>query len=130
MKYPDDYKYSKDHEWLKADEDGFALVGITDHAQSQLGDVVFVELPEVGAEFEKGDVFGVVESVKAVVDCYMPVSGEIVAINESLESEVEQVNMDPHGKGWMIKIRMSDPSELDDLMDAAAYESFLAENQD
>lgn len=130
MKYPADYKYSKDHEWLKPVDDGMALVGITDHAQNQLGDVVFVELPEVGAEYEKGDVFGVVESVKAVVDCYMPVSGEIVEVNEALESAVEQVNMDPHGDGWMIKIRMSDPSELDELMDAAAYEAFLAESQD
>ncbi|MBN1552267.1 glycine cleavage system protein GcvH [bacterium] len=127
MSYPSDYKYSKDHEYVNVVDDTFGIVGITDHAQEQLGDVVFVELPEVGKKLEKGDVFGVVESVKAVVDCYMPVTGEIVAVNEELESQAELVNSDPHSNGWMIKIKIEDLSELDQLMDKAAYENYLQE---
>lgn len=128
MSYPENYKYSKDHEWLKLEDDGHAVVGITDHAQHQLGDVVFVELPEVGAEMETGDVFGVVESVKAVVDCYMPVSGEIVDVNSRLESEVELVNTSPHEDGWMIRIKLASADEAASLMDKAAYENYLAES--
>ena len=124
--YPDSYKYSKEHEWVSVDGD-IATIGITNHAQDALGDVVYVELPEVGDAFGKEDEFGTVESVKAVSELYMPISGEVVEINESLEDEPEQVNSDPHGSAWMIKIRMSNASELDELMDAAAYEAFVSE---
>ncbi len=126
MNYPSEYKYSKDHEWIKQDGDVF-VIGITNHAQDQLGDVVYVELPETGDEKEKGDVYGVVESVKAVVDCYMPISGEIIEINEELENQAELINSDPHEAGWMIKVKPSDTSEVDGLMDAAAYKKYLAE---
>ncbi len=128
MSYPESYKYSKDHEWVKIEDDGTVVVGITNHAQEQLGDVVFVELPEVGSSFEIGDVFGVVESVKAVVDCYMPVSGEIVDVNNRLESEVELINSNAHDEGWMVKIQLSSPNETDALMDKATYENYLAES--
>jgi len=128
VSYPKSYQYSKDHEWVKTDQDNSVTIGITDHAQDQLGDVVFVELPELNTSFEKGDVFGVVESVKAVVDCYMPVSGEIIGINDRLETEVELVNSDPHTDGWMIKVKLSNPDELDDLIDHVDYEAFLAES--
>lgn len=122
--YPANYKYSKEHEWVSVDGD-VATIGITSHAQDQLGDVVYVELPEVGDTFEAGDEFGTVESVKAVSELYTPVSGEVIETNESLEDAPEQVNDDPHGDGWIIKMRMSELSQLDDLMDAAAYEAFL-----
>lgn len=123
--YPANYKYSKEHEWLSVDGD-VATIGITSHAQDQLGDVVYVELPEIGDTFAGHDEFGTVESVKAVSELYTPVSGEVIETNESLEDAPEQVNEDPHGDGWIIKMRMSDASELDDLMNAAAYEAFLS----
>jgi glycine cleavage system H protein len=126
VNYPSDCKYSKDHEWIRI-TDGICTIGITDHAQDQLGDVVFVELPEVGNKLEKNDVFGVVESVKAAVDCYMPLTGEIVEVNAQLETQAEIVNSDPHGDGWMVKIKLDDPEESNDLMDKTAYEAFLAE---
>ena len=125
MCFPKEYKYTKDHEWVSIDGE-VVTIGISAHAAEQLGDVVYVELPEVDDSFEKGDVFGVVESVKAAVDCYMPVSGEVVAINEELESAYETMNEDPHGQGWMVKIKASDLSELDDLMDQAAYIEYLS----
>jgi len=128
VSYPEDYKYSKDHEWIKTMPDGTGIVGITDHAQDQLGDVVFVELPEIGSKYEKGDVFGVVESVKAVVDCYIPVSGEVTEVNDRLETEVELINSEPHDNGWMIKIRLSNPEELNELLDSSGYESHIAES--
>jgi len=115
-------KYSEDHEWIRV-EDGVGTVGITDHAQEQLGDVVFVELPEVGSSMSKGDASGVVESVKAASEIYAPVSGEIVEANAALVDAPQTVNTDPAGAGWFYKIRLSDPSELDGLMDEAAYKA-------
>ncbi|MDC3250093.1 glycine cleavage system protein GcvH [bacterium] len=118
-------KYSKEHEWLKI-EDGVATVGITDHAQSELGDIVFVELPEVGDTFDKDDSFGTVEAVKTVAELYSPISGEIIAINEELEDEAETVNSSPYENGWIIKIKISDESELESLLDAEAYKALIA----
>ncbi len=118
---PSDLKYVASHEWIRDEGDGVVTIGITDHAQDLLGDVVFIELPEVGAEFAIGDDLGVVESVKAASDVYAPLSGEIVAINESLEDAPEQVNSDPYGDGWFIQLRLSAPQELEDLLDADGY---------
>ena len=115
-------KYTEDHEWIRV-EDGVGTVGITNHAQEQLGDVVFVELPEVGATVAKGDASGVVESVKAASEIYAPVSGEIVEVNQALVDTPGVVNYDPTGAGWFYKIKFSDPSELDGLMDEAAYKA-------
>ena len=124
--YPDNYKYSKEHEWVSVDGD-VATIGITSHAQDQLGDVVYVELPEVGDTFAAEDEFGTVESVKAVSELYTPISGEVIETNESLEDAPEQVNEDPHGDGWIIKMRVSDASELEGLMSAAEYTEFVSE---
>jgi glycine cleavage system H protein len=118
--YPADLKYTKDHEWIRVDGDT-ADVGITDYAQQQLGDVVFVELPQVGRVLAQGEVFGTIESVKAVSELFSPVAGEVVAVNDALTSAPEQVNSDPHG-AWIIKVRPTQPSDLDALLDAAAYE--------
>lgn len=118
--YPADLKYTKDHEWIRVDGDT-ADVGITDYAQQQLGDVVFVELPQVGRVLTQGEVFGTIESVKAVSELFSPVAGEVVAVNDALTSAPEQVNGDPHG-AWIIKVRPSQASDLDALLDAAAYE--------
>ncbi len=120
MSIPGELKYTKDHEWTKTEGD-IVVVGITDYAQGELGDVVFVELPEVGDKVSIGDSFGTIEAVKAVADLFSPVSGEIVEINGALEDEPETVNKDPYGEGWMVKIKISDASELKDLMDADAY---------
>lgn len=122
---PEDLKYTKDHEWLKLNDDGTATIGITDYAQESLGDITFVELPEVDAEFSQGDSFGVVESVKAASDLYMPVSGKVVEVNEELEDEPEEVNSDPYGKGWIARLELADKGQLDGLMDAAAYNDIL-----
>lgn len=124
MDFPDELKYTEEHEWVLVEED-IATIGITDFAQEQLGDVVFVELPEVGDELEAGKSFGVVESVKAVSDVYAPVSGEVVEINDDLPDEPEILNNSPYEDGWMIKIKLSDSSELDDLMDVADYQEFV-----
>ena len=122
--YPDDFRYTKDHEW--ADVDGHhARIGITHHAQEKLGDIVFVELPEVGEVYKTNDTFGTVESVKAVSEIYCPVAGEVIEVNEKLENEPELVNDDPHCKGWMIVISMSDPTDVDHLMTAVEYETYL-----
>ena len=119
---PNDLKYTEDHEYVKKTEDGsVVLVGITDYAQGELGDVVYVELPAAGASFGKHDVFGTIEAVKAVSELFSPVAGEIVEINSRLDKEPALVNSDPYGDGWMIKIRLKDPAEYDSLMDAAAY---------
>lgn len=119
---PSGLLYTEEHEYLaKTDQDDTYNVGITDYAQGELGDIVFLELPEAGESFGKGDAFGTVEAVKAVSDLYMPVTGEVVAVNEGLNDDPSQVNSDPYGDGWMIRIRVSDPSELDGLMDADAY---------
>ncbi len=121
---PAEYRYSSEHEWVSPAVDGVVTVGITDHAQSELGDVVYVDLPEVGATYAAGDSIAVVESVKAASDVYSPVSGEIVEVNEELDAEPGTVNTDANGAGWLCKIRLSDPSEVDGLMDAAAYADF------
>ncbi|MBE3590428.1 MAG: glycine cleavage system protein GcvH [Firmicutes bacterium] len=120
MEFPQDLKYTEEHEWVRASRD-LAVVGITDYAQSELGDVVYVELPAVGARVKKGASFGVVESVKSVSDLFAPVSGEVVRVNGALADHPEKVNEDPYGEGWMIEIRMDDPSELEDLLSAAEY---------
>ncbi len=122
--YPEDFYYSKDHEWVQV-KAGIATVGITDFAQKQLGDVVYVELPKEGTKLEFRQSFGVVESVKAVSDVYSPISGEVIEVNEGLNDSPELVNQDPHGKGWFIRIRIKDETELEKLMSAAEYEKFL-----
>ena len=119
-----DIRYTKDHEYISVDGD-VGTVGITDYAQSQLGDVVFVELPEIGKRLSKGDEAAVVESVKAASEVYAPVSGEVVAINPAIEEEPAKVNADPTGDGWFVKIKLADKAELSDLMDEAAYREFL-----
>lgn len=124
MNIPADLKYTQDHEWIKIDGD-IATVGITDFAQGELGDIVYVEIETEGEELDREEVFGSVEAVKTVSDLFMPVSGEITEFNEALEASPETVNEDPYGDGWMIKIKMSDISELDGLMDAGAYKSHV-----
>ncbi|RME39908.1 MAG: glycine cleavage system protein GcvH [Deltaproteobacteria bacterium] len=128
MEFPEELKYTEEHEWAMV-EDDIVTVGITDFAQDALGDVVFVELPEVGTQVEAGKPFGVVESVKAVSDIYAPVSGEVIEVNEELPDSPELVNTSPYEDGWMIKIRLNDTSELDKLLDADAYEA-LTEEED
>ena len=120
---PKELKYLVTHEWVRDEGDGTATIGISDHAQESLGDVVFVELPEVGATLSAGEESGVVESVKAASDIYAPVSGEVIAVNDTLADEPEAVNNSPYGDGWFYKVRMTDPSELDDLLDADGYAS-------
>ncbi len=122
--YPEELKYTDDHEWVRV-ENGKAYVGLTHYAQEQLGDVVFVELPDVGEEFEMGDSFGVVESVKTVSDLFMPIAGKVVEINEDLEDSPEAVNEEPYGQGWIIAIEIEDESQLDQLMDSEAYQKTL-----
>ena len=119
-------KFSKEHEWVNAADANAAVVGITVHAQDALGDVVFVDLPEVGASFAQGDIAGVVESVKAAADVYMPVSGEIVEVNEALRADPALANSDPLAAGWFFKIKLSNPAELDGLMDETTYGDFAA----
>jgi len=125
MQVPKDLKYTDEHEWLQIEGDT-AIIGITDYAQGELGDLVFIELPQVGDTVAQGDAFGNVEAVKAVSDLFAPVSGEIVEINELLEEDPETVNRDPYADGWMIKVKFSDASELDSLMDAAAYKDYIS----
>ncbi len=126
MKAPDDLLYSKEHEWILKENDA-ATIGITDHAQKELGDVVFAELPEVGATFNANDAFGSVESVKAVSEVYMPVSGEVVETNESLLDAPEKINDDPYGEGWIIRIRLTNPAELEALMSSQEYAKYVEE---
>ena len=123
---PAELKYSKEHEWLRKEADGTYTVGLTEHAQELLGDMVFVDLPDVGASFNQGDVAGVVESVKAAADIYIPVAGEVVEVNEALRADPSLANTDPLGAGWFFKVKLSDPSQLDTLMDETAYSSFAA----
>jgi glycine cleavage system H protein len=123
---PEDLSYTKDHEWVRLSGDS-ATVGITDHAQQQLGDVVYVELPKVGDKFEAAEPFGSVESVKAVSEIYMPLSADVLAVNETLNDKPELVNEDPYGAGWMIRIRMNNPSEADALLSAVEYEDYIKE---
>lgn len=124
MNTPAGLKYSKDHEWIRVDGE-FAFVGITDFAQGELGDIVFVEIDKIDETLDQEEIFGSVEAVKTVSDLFMPVSGTIVEINSALNDNPEHVNSDPYGEGWMIKIKVSDASELEGLMDAAAYKSFI-----
>ena len=123
--YPENFRYTKEHEWVAAVGDA-GTIGITDHAQQELGDVVFVELPKVGIKMNAGQSFGSVESVKAVSDIFMPVSGEIAEINSALVDAPEKINKDPQGSAWLVKIRLSDPKEALSLMDAAAYEAYVS----
>jgi glycine cleavage system H protein len=123
--YPQDFRYAKDHEWIKVEGD-HGRVGITDYAQKQLGDVVFLELPEVGRSLKAGEQFGTVESVKAVSELYSPIGGEVVEVNAALVSKPETINKDPHGQAWMIVLKITDPAEAGALMDAAAYEALVA----
>jgi len=129
MEIPKGLKYSKEHEWV-ATEDTVATVGITDHAQEQLGEIVYIELPSVGDKISKDDPFGVVESVKAVSDIYAPISGTVTEINQELVESPEMVNEDPYGDGWLIKIRVTDAAELDDLMDSEEYQGMVAEEKE
>jgi glycine cleavage system H protein len=124
MKLDPDCRYSEEHEWIRVEGDE-GVIGITDYAQEQLSDVVYVELPEVGDTFGQDDVFAVVESVKAASDVYMPVSGEILEINEALEDSPELVNQDPFGEAWFVRIAIADPAELEGLIDAEAYKAFV-----
>jgi glycine cleavage system H protein len=124
LKFPENVRYSQDHEWARKEGDSFT-VGISDFAQDQLGDVVFVELPEAGSTFEKGQEFGTVESVKAVSELFMPMAGEILVINSKLEDSSELVNNDPYGEGWMIKVKAANPGDFDQLMDRDAYLTHL-----
>ena len=126
MNIPENLKYSKDHEWIAVEGDT-VTIGITDYAQGELGDVVFVELPGEGDTFEVQDAFGTIEAVKAVSDLYCPVTGEVVEINTALEDAPEIVNKDPYGEGWMIKIKVTDSAQLNELLDAAAYQELLGE---
>lgn len=123
MEYPKTYRYTKDDEWIEAKGDS-GTVGLTYEAQSRLGDIVFLELPAAGTVLEAGKPLGVVESVKAVFEIFSPVSGEVVAVNDELKDAPERVNADPHGAGWLIKVRLKNPAEIDTLMDAAAYEAY------
>ena len=122
--YPENYRYTKEHEWVLS-EGETGTIGITDHAQSELGDIVFVDLPKVGATIEQGKTFGSVESVKAVSDLYAPVSGEVIEVNPGLNDKPEKLNSDPHGDAWLIKVKVTHPAELDGLLSAADYQAYL-----
>ncbi len=125
MSYPQEFRYTREHEWIHVQE-GVGTVGITDHAQSTLGDIVFVETPKIGAQVEKNKVFGSVESVKAVSDLYAPVSGEVFSVNEDLSAAPEKINTDAHGT-WIMRLNLSSPAEVDTLLSAADYEKFVSE---
>jgi glycine cleavage system H protein len=129
MMYPKDFKYSKEHEWAKV-EGNHARIGITDHAQQELGDIVYVELPAEGREVKQGESFITVESVKAVSDVYAPVSGKVIEVNRKLESEPELLNQSPHDQGWLASIEMANPKELERLMSATEYEKFLEKGEE
>src|SRR5690554_5490482 len=124
MNLPTDLKYSEDHEWIKIDGD-VATIGITDFAQSELGDIVYVEVETVDETLDRDEIFGTVEAVKTVSDLYLPLTGEIIEFNESLEDEPEKVNVDPYGEGWMIKLKISDSAEVEDLLTAAKYKEVI-----
>lgn len=124
MSYPESFKYTKEHEWVLAEGDA-ATVGITDHAQHELGDIVFVDLPKPGSKFKKGDTLGSVESVKAVSDIYSPVSGEVIEANGTLTNSPATLNEDPHGNGWLVKLRLDDPGEINALLSGAEYQTYI-----
>lgn len=128
MAYPKQFRYTKEHEWVDA-KDGSARIGITDYAQHELGDVVFVELPSPGTALTAGKTFGSVESVKAVSEIYAPASGEVVEANTALQNKPELINTDPHGEGWLVKVKLANPAELNGLMDAAGYEAYIEEKK-
>ncbi len=125
MNTPENLKYTEEHEWIKDNGDGTVTIGITDFAQGELGDIVFVELEPEGSEFDKDEVFGTVEAVKTVSELFCPVAGEITEINDELEDDPELVNSDPYGSGWMVKLKVSDTSELDGLLNAEAYKEII-----
>ncbi|HNZ96090.1 MAG: glycine cleavage system protein GcvH [Acidobacteria bacterium] len=127
--YPKEYRYTRDHEWVKV-EDDICVVGVTDFAQQELGEVVYVEVPEPGQVFNAHDEIGTIESVKAVAEIFTPVAGEIVEANERLKDDPELINDDPHGDGWLVKVKFSSASDLDDLMDADAYEEYVAKGKE
>jgi glycine cleavage system H protein len=124
MSYPEHFRYSKEHEWV-AVEGGIGTIGITDHAQAELGDIVYVDLPKVGSTTKQGDTLGSVESVKAVSDIYSPVSGEVVEINEALGQTPEKLNQEPHGGAWLVKVKLASPEEINSLMNAADYQTYI-----
>jgi glycine cleavage system H protein len=124
--YPEEFQYTKDHEWIQVDED-VGTIGITDHAQKELGDIVFVELPKVGDHVTAKEPFGTVESVKAVSEVFSPVTGDVTAVNEKLQNRPELLNSDPHGSAWLIKVRVEDRSEVEKLMGAEEYEAYIRE---
>ena len=126
--YPDDYRYTTEHEWVRV-EDDIAVLGVTDFAQKELGEVVFVELPQVGHVYDAGDEIGTIESVKAVAEIFTPIAGEIVEVHEALADDPELVNEDPHVDGWLVKVRYSASSDLDSLMDAEAYGEFVQQGK-
>jgi glycine cleavage system H protein len=125
MNFPADLKYTKDHEWLKLIDDKTAIIGITDYAQGELGDIVFVDITSVGKDLSAEEVFGTIEAVKTVSDLFMPVAGKIIEVNNALSKNPELVNTDPYGEGWMVKIEISDAKQVDTLPDAAAYEKMV-----
>lgn len=129
MESPDNLKYTKDHEWIKL-EDGIATIGITNYAQEQLGDIVYVELPDEGDFFNKDETFGTVESVKSVSDCYAPVSGRVVETNDLLSDNPETINQDCYGEGWMVRLELEDESVLNDLMSSEEYEKYIKEESE
>jgi glycine cleavage system H protein len=122
--YPENFRYTKEHEWVQVEGD-IATIGITDHAQHELGDIVYVDLPKVGAQLEQGKTLGSVESVKAVSDVYAPVSGEVTEINSALADAPEKLNEDPHGAAWLVKLKLSKPAEVENLMTAADYQTYI-----
>ena len=126
--YPENFRFTKEHEWVRMDGD-IGTIGITDHAQQELGDIVYVDLPKPGTQVEQGKTAGSVESVKAVSDFYAPVSGEVTEVNQTLADAPEKLNEDPHGEAWLIKIRLSKPSEIDQLMSAADYVKYIGEEK-
>jgi glycine cleavage system H protein len=126
---PDDLIYTKEHEWLRIADDG-GTIGITDHAQKELGDIVYIELPKVGTKYDSGETFGSVESVKAVSELYIPVSGEVIEVNDELGAAPERINSDPYGTGWMIRIRLLNKDETADLMSAEEYDEYTSEKKE
>ena len=124
--YPEDFRYTKEHEWVKP-EGSVGVVGITDHAQNELGDIVYVDLPKIGTQLEKGKSLGSVESVKAVSDIYSPVSGEVIEVNEALTTTPEKLNEDPHGAAWLVKLRMTAPDEIKNLLTSQDYQKYISE---
>jgi|SRR5579871_4401860 len=126
--YPGNFRYTREHEWVRADGD-IGVIGLTQHAQQELGDIVYVDLPKPGASAEKGKTLGSVESVKAVSDVYAPVSGEVIEINEALSTAPEKINEDPHGGAWLVKIRLSNPGELTELLSAEEYQNYVGEEK-